>query len=142
MTLFIILGIWAVGFLWTFRYTGHELTVPLTLDDDCQWPSICQACHCKNCGDSRYTHEGSFSTLGCDNYESKSQHTSDIVLLPLLTLLFWPLYWIARGSKRAAVALDWSPNYFKAPRPIETKDQKIARQEQEIKELEKELGYE
>lgn len=140
--IFLIIAIaWVLMGTVIFRYLGHGVK-PRELTGHCPWPSICNYCRCKNCGDGKsyHTHPRQYSTVGCNNYEPTSVHPGDWATAIGLSYLAWWAVIPVWAVKQIA------PNKsFFAPAPeIKSREarakKRLAELEAAIAASEKELG--
>lgn len=120
--------------LHTFRYTGAVMLPDLNdITHSCPME---MSCRCKNCGGDLYNHRRKVLTY-CNHFERKRHHPFSFAL-PILVAILWPTWYIYRGYRRATVDMV-GPTFFKEPKAILSKEDRLKAQEKYIAELEKEL---
>lgn len=119
-----ILSIWALGSLLTFRHTGHSYELHQRSKHLAAGGYPCDFCKCNNCGDYGKYHDvpnkrrrNGYS--GCTNYEAKSSvHGGTFGVVLPLTIALWPGILLGYGliQTQKALGLTTSGSFF-APAP-------------------------
>jgi len=147
MILALMILMWSVGGLATYRRTGYALEEWARSGHDAQ--SVCDSCICKNCGDN-WGHHFAYPSLlrtGCStkNFEFAPRMHMRTFFGFFPTMALWPVLVAFFLTIKTTSALGISHDKFFVPPPvIETKEEKKIRNDEllakRIAKLEKEAG--
>lgn len=142
----LLLTMYAVGGLVTFRRTGHMYEIAQR--ERHKRDGLCSVCKCANCGDyAKYHRKGrshSYYGTGCLEYHAQSPvHGGNIFLMLPITLALWHVLALGYGGYQVkkALGLNAQSSFFVAPPELKSKSEreqaKIEARQMRLAELDK-----